>query len=414
MYDTNKYQSDYVFPKLRTDLNLQHLEQDDQDYIVLSDTTGFTEQPVAITTQFLYLLNLIDGKITIDGINDLFEKEQGQDVNIDPILEQIVKLEQLGFLETEEFLSYRDKKIKDYLDSPTRPATCAGGSYSENKDDLRLELEDIFNSVDVELIKPGAKAIIVPHIDFRIGHISHETYASGYHALRDTNADLFVIFGTSHFANSDYFMLTKKDYETPLGKVETDSQLIDQLSQKLPNDLKIDDLAHQNEHSIELQIVLLQKYFEGRKFTILPVLVGSFYDFILKEEMPWANAKVQNFVEILNKTINEMNKKPAYIASVDFGHIGRKFGDDFDAADKLDDLREADDNLIKCLTNGKADDFFDQISKVQDKWKVCGTSPIYTLIKSIGPKNGNFLKYNQWNELEMKSAVSFASIAYYD
>ena len=166
-------------------------------------------------------------------------------------------------------------------------------------------------------------------IDFRIGSKAHRCYAAGYHSIRNTNADLFVILGTSHQGNSDYFMLTKKDFETPLGCAETDRDIIDMLASGLSYDLTIDDMAHRHEHSIEFQVVLLQHYFRNRSFRILPVLVGSFHNFIHDKTMPGSDGRLSEFISKLKGIIAEMGRKAVFIASADMAHIGRKFNDKF-------------------------------------------------------------------------------------
>jgi predicted class III extradiol MEMO1 family dioxygenase len=95
-------------------------------------------------------------------------------------------------------------------------------------------------------------------------------------------------------------------------------------------------------------------------------------------------------------------------------HIGRKFDDDFDAKNKLETLRQEDEELIHHLAHCNADSFFRSVAEVKDKNKICGLAPIYSILKMLKPVESRFLYYDVWYEEETKSAVSFASFAFYD
>jgi AmmeMemoRadiSam system protein B len=400
-------------PKLRSDLIINLIEEHGEQFVAMQCNFGIAGEPIAVGYNFFILLQQFDGKRTLNEVGDDIEKELGAKVDIDLIDKQLIDLANLKYLETEDYLNDKKEKNLAYLRKENRPAVCAGASYSSERIILEAELDNIFNSVEKTSIQPGAKCIIVPHIDFRIGNIAHETYASGYHSLRDTDADLFVIFGTAHYAFSDYFMLSRKNFETPLGTAVNDKEIIDKLSIELPGSFVVDEFAHKPEHSIEFQIVLLQHYFKGRNFKILPILVGSFYQFITQNNMPESNEKISKFTQNLDRIIRENGRKPAYISSVDFSHIGRKFDDNYDAEPLLPQIRNEDFHLIKSIENLDKDSFFNKISMDGDKYKVCGTSPIYSMLSATNFKESTFLKYNQWNEVETKSAVTFASFALY-
>ncbi|OGU88775.1 MAG: AmmeMemoRadiSam system protein B [Ignavibacteria bacterium RIFOXYA2_FULL_35_10] len=224
---------------------------------------------------------------------------------------------------------------------------------------------------------------------------------------------MFVIFGTAHYGNSDLFMLSRKDFATPLGIANTDNEIIDELITELPYKPSIDELTHRNEHSIELQVVLLQHIFADRDFKILPILTGSFFNYINEKTNPANDEKFVQFITTLKSIIERKSRKAVYIASADFAHIGRKFDDKFDADTELAQLEKEDMQLIRNLENLDSESFFKQIVDCGDSRKICGLSPIYSLLKIAAPTKSQFLKYNQWNEIETKSAVTFASMSFY-
>ena len=410
--------TNFIIPKLREDLTIDVVKENNQDLLLLVDPNGFAQQPVALPQSFLGILQLIDGNISL---NEIIKKiKDNLDYDIDPIVlvDIISKLDKMNYLDSITF-HINKFEIEYYKSLSVRPPVCSGNSYPSEPFELEVELDNILSSVNKDNIKPGAKNIIVPHIDFKIGKISHEVYASAYHTIRDSLADLFVIFGTAHYKNSDLFMLSEKDFKTPLGVVQTDKNIINYLKEQLGNQITIDELAHRYEHSIELQLVLLQHIFKHRDFTILPILTGSFDGYVSQQQQPNTSDRFYHFITQLNKAIKHSGRKAVFIASGDLAHIGRKFEDNFDAEPILSDLENEDRELINLLTAFDSEGFFSKISEVNNKRKICGLSPIYSLIESMKIDNNlsdmkaEFFKYHQWNEIETRSAVSFASIAYY-
>src|SRR5690606_5163468 len=127
-------------------------------------------------------------------------------------------------------------------------------------------------------------AVIAPHIDFRVGG---ETYGPAYNALRRSDADTFVVFGVSHQMSYDSFMISSKDFQTPLGTLPTDREFIEHFRAALPFELTRDETAHRREHSIEFQAVFLRHIFPDRDIRIVPILTGSLWEYV---EMAKGNA----------------------------------------------------------------------------------------------------------------------------
>ena len=403
----------YILPQLRQDLLYQEFEAEGMKMFILYDPKEYALQPVELPIALFPLLQMFNGKTTIKNILDSLDSKSEQELNHEPIKQLVEVLDVLGYLETPKFHALK-KDIDDYLASPVRPPVCAGNSYSSEPETLKFELDELLKSASPNGIKTGSTAIVVPHIDFRLGKISHEVYSAGYQAIKETDANLFVIFGTAHYGNSDLFMFSRKDFATPLGIVKNDTELLDEIAKELPFNPTIDELTHRNEHSIELQLVLLQHLFADREIKILPVLTGSFYNYINDEVIPGKDEKYNNFISSLKTVIMKKNEKAVFIASADLAHIGRKFDDKFDAEPILPQLKNEDLLLIEKLENIDPDGFFSLVSSNKDSRKICGLSPIYSLLKIVEPKTGHLLKYNQWNETETKSAVTFAGLAFYN
>ena len=57
--------------------------------------------------------------------------------------------------------------------------------------------------------------------------------------------------------------------------------------------------------------------------------------------------------------------------------------------------------------------FFELIARDEDRNRVCGLSPTYTMLEVARPTRGELLRYDQAVELDGTSCVSFAAAAFY-
>lgn len=118
-----------------------------------------------------------------------------------------------------------------------------------------------------------------------------------------------------------------KDFETPFGRAKCDLEFIKTLNSNYaagPNEI----LPHKSEHSIEFQLIFLQHLFQNKRdFTFVPILCSFSYHMLNGSAFPREKKIVENFSRALKKTIDEFDKKICVIASVDFSHVGPRYGD---------------------------------------------------------------------------------------
>lgn len=291
-----------------------------------------------------------------------------------------------------------------------RPAVFAGSSYPRNADSLASRLDAALQAVNTHTVRQGATAIIAPHIDFRVGL---QTYAPAYYALQDSQADVFVVIATSHYGWQDLFIPTAQHFSTPLGVVRTDTDLLAELYAKIPFKLTRDDSAHREEHSIEFEAVWLQHIFSKRTFTILPILVTSFHQFVQKRIAPAETERFRMFSDTLRSVLEASGKNVAWVASADMAHVGRRFDHDFDAEEVLPHIADEDAALIRAMEAANAGQYFRLIANVDDRRNICGLPPVYSMLETANVHGGILLEYDQWNDRPTGSAVTYSSLAYY-
>jgi MEMO1 family protein len=146
----------------------------------------------------------------------------------------------------------------------------------------------------------------------------------------------------------------------------------------------------------------------------VPILVSSFYQMVARGARPTSEPRVGEFIEALNSALAGERRRVLIVAGVDFGHIGRKFGDDFGVDQgKANELREADRRLIGHIERVDAAGFFGEIATERDRWRICGLAPIYTQLELLAGRRARLLDYDIALEPPTQSAVSFASLAIY-
>jgi len=264
------------------------------------------------------------------------------------------------------------------------------------------------------------RAIVAPHIDFRRGGAA---YAWAYKALAESDgADLYILLGTSHCGGQPPYILTLKDFATPLGVVETDREFINRLQTQSSEDYFVDEYLHRGEHSLEFQVVFL-KYIAQRRatmtgqperpFKIVPILVSSFHSMMMNGTAPEKTSAVGMFLRALRGLAEKESRQVCFVAGVDLAHVGRQFGDREPITDEFLKWVESEDhNLVDRLAALDAPGFFKQIVKDQDRRRICGFSPLYSLIHLLDGVEGKHLKYSQAFTAETGSAVTFTSMIF--
>lgn len=394
---------------------------------VLRDPEGFGRM-VALPDGAALVALLMDGRHTLAEIQTAFAQKVGAEVSRGELEEIVHKLDEAYLLHGMRFERYRRRKLKAYASARVRPAAHAGGGYAERPDELRQQLAGMLASVE----GPGRAArggsargqtlrgVVSPHIDLARGG---PLYAWAYQRLaRESEAEVFVVFGTAHQSMGQLFSVTRKDFDTPLGLVATDQPFIDRLTAELDGsvagrglDLFADEQTHRLEHSIEFQVLWLQ-YLLGadRPLRIVPVLVGSFSDAMLDDITPDAMPEVQAMLAALRAAEACWPGRVCYVSGADLAHIGRRFGDE----ELLDQERLAeqaadDRRLLAHVCQGNANAMFRHVARQGDRNRICGLSPTYMLLSVLAPCRGKLLRYDQAVEPDGTACVSFASVAVY-
>ncbi len=123
---------------------------------------------------------------------------------------------------------------------------------------------------------------------------------------------------------------------------------------------------------------------------------------------------IRQFIEALQGSLSSLEEEICIIASADLSHVGLQFGDPEGLGEHdLRVLSEKDREMLGHLERMDEEGFFQSISEEGDRRRICGLPAIYTLMKVLKAGEGKILKYGQAFTQETRSAVSFASLAFY-
>ncbi len=146
-----------------------------------------------------------------------------------------------------------------------RRAVVAGSFYVGTRERLMAQVGDL---IKVDAPKVRAIGAVVPHAGYAYsGKVAGAVYS------RLAFPEVFVILGPNHTGlGAGAAIMTYGAWETPLGRVSIETDLA-RLIQRHSKILDEDHLGHQREHSIEVQLPLLQSF--DLPFSIVPICLFS-------------------------------------------------------------------------------------------------------------------------------------------
>jgi MEMO1 family protein len=392
------------------DLDCMPSPVEERPGLLIRDPFQFSDATLIVPPQLVACLDLFDGEQTDLDLRKTLVEMTG-DLDVGELEEHLINtLSAAGFLLDDTFARMRDECERDFAEAPERIPAHAGTAYPVEEGELRATLN---NYMGRRVVHPadGLVGIAAPHVSPFGGW---EAYKAGYDALSPEHAErTFVILGTSHQGEPGKFGLTRKPYLTPFGAAATDVKLVDELERRAPDAVKMEDFCHSFEHTIEFQVVFLQHLF-GEHINVVPILCGSFFESIYRGGVPEDDPALARFFDTLGDITARESGRLVYVLGIDMAHMGRRYGDRFSAladAAEMTEVAERDQRRIERINAGDSRGFWEQVRENHDDLKWCGSSPLYTFLKSVPTARGELHKYQQWN-IDEHSVVSFAGMSF--
>jgi AmmeMemoRadiSam system protein B len=398
-------------PRLRLSLDFVPSSDPEHPGLLVRDPYQFSDSMLLIPPQLVPCLACFDGQQTTLDLRAALVRITGE-IQVGQIEKNLFDaLSGAGFLEDAKFEELRAARVSEFAAAPKREASHAGSAYPEDPEEARKTISEFMQGAAPPAAGDSQIGIAAPHVSPFGGW---ESYRDAYATLAPAYQDrTFVILGTSHYGEPDKFGLTRKPYVTPFGDAVTDTSLVDELANAAPGAVRMEDYCHAVEHSIEFQALFL-KYLYGPDIRVLPILCGSFARSIYKGGMPEDNEDVQRFFGALGNIAAREGNRLFWVLGIDMAHMGRRYGDQLTArADtgEMQAVAERDRVRIERLNEADAQGFWSLVQENHDDLKWCGSSPIYTFLKTVPQARGTLRRYQQWN-IDEQSVVSFAAISF--
>lgn len=261
-----------------------------------------------------------------------------------------------------------------------RPAV-AGTFYPADPDALRRSLAGCFGSAPREPRENLAGAV-VPHAGYIYsGAVAARAYA------RVPETETFIILGPNHRGRGSGVAVSAEPWETPLGVAEPDRELIGALPREI---IDADEEAHRREHSLEVQIPLLQHLFGEVRFVAVALAMQD-------------AETAREVASELRRALERTRRRAVILASSDFTHY---------EPERV--ARERDAPVLDAVVRRDPDLFYRRLEETGAS--LCGYGAIGALLHLLGPRarKAELLHYGTSGDVsgDRDSVVGYAAVTF--
>lgn len=377
--------------------------EDGAAMFALRDNSGLAPQPLAVTPAGYFILAHLDGENRVADVQAAFVRQFGAHISDAQIGELVAALDEALFLETPRFQTAYAARREAYGRADARD----NRSRWQPGQELLQEITPLI--CGPAATARGLRGVIAPHLDYARGG---PCYRAAYSLLRQHPAERYVILGTNHFGRTRSVVATRKDFVTPLGRVATDRTFIDAIEATLEGSICGGELDHDAEHSVELQVHLLQACFPQRAFSIVPVLCPDPCGATGTAPSDGQGPDLGAFADAVRDCIAADSRSTLLIAGADFSHVGRRFGDaNATTGAFLARVSAYDRGLLDLLAARREEDFVARVREAENRTRICSVGCVYALLRAAPGARCEILEYHQAVDFAAETHVTCAAAA---
>ena len=273
-----------------------------------------------------------------------------------------------------------------------REPVVAGQFYPGTETELRNTIRECIDHEYGPGNKPSTLnekifGIVCPHAGYVY---SGPTACHSYKSIASQSPELVIIIGPNHFGvGEDVATMIDAEWKTPLGIVQVDSDSAKQIAE-ISNFIEIDEYSHSQDHSLEVQVPMLQEILSN-DFQILPIILRS--------------QNMSTAIDVGNAVSKIAEKKNAIIvASSDFTHY-----------EENSFAHQQDKALIEPILEMNLERFYHVLN--ERRVTACGYGAIASTMiacKNMGAKKGELLSYATSGDVsgDTESVVGYGSIKF--
>lgn len=273
-----------------------------------------------------------------------------------------------------------------------RTPAVAGMFYPGEKNELKQSIRESFlhkfgpGKIPPSELRKKIYGIICPHAGYMY---SGPIACQSFYAISSDLPETFIVVGPNHWGiGSNAATMKDSKWQTPLGEVEVDTEIAEQIA-VMTEFVEIDSFSHSREHSLEVQIPILQEM--SSNFKIIPI--------VLIDQGKEMALKLGSAIASIAK-----KKKIMIIGSSDFTHY-----------EPNEFAHKQDMALIEPILKLDVDRFYEILN--ERNVSACGYGAIATTMvacKEMGAKKGELLKYATSGDItgDISSVVGYGSIIF--
>ncbi len=237
-----------------------------------------------------------------------------------------------------------------------RMAAAAGRFFEAEPLALRRRMAEEESKLTFAPVRGTVKGAVLPHAGYLFSLATAMKTLAPARGMKFSRA---VLLGPSHYVGFHGIALsTFSRWRTPFGDLSTDTSLADAVEAWNDPLISVDDRAHLQEHSLEVEFPLLQYFFEN--LPVLPLVVGTLA-----------------FPEVvrLGRKLAELDSpETLWIVSSDFTHYGKSFNYVPFTGAVPEKLRELDLGAAKPAAERDLPGFANYVGRTGAT--ICGALPI--------------------------------------
>jgi MEMO1 family protein len=251
-----------------------------------------------------------------------------------------------------------------------RPSPIAGTWYNGDPDSLRQTVDEYINNAQLPELAGEVVGLVSPHAGYRY---SGSVAGHAFKCVKKKTYQVVVVISPMHQYYAKPIMTSAHSaYRTPLGDIPLADQKINEINASLKQriGLEMTRIAHDQEHSLEIELPFLQRALKGN-FSLIPIMLRN-----------QSRQLSKALGLILAESLRDLTC--LFVASSDLSHFYPE-----------PEANELDHMVLEQVTNFSPEGLFDL--KDEGKGHACGLAAIASVLwaaKELGATKATLLNYN--------------------
>ncbi len=266
-------------------------------------------------------------------------------------------------------MSFFSMKSQDIL----RP-NVAGRFYPSDANELTQMVDEYIREAEIEPAQDPIFAVLCPHAGYVF---SGPVAGYSFRYVQNQNPDTVLVVALSHRGVDGGCLFSGKQYQTPLGSIDVDQELVTSLN-NASDTLYCDASPYQGEHSVEVVLPFIQRVFPQAKVASL-LMTHTHEDLC------------QAVGHALAKVLNSYSNNVLIVVSSDMSHFPP-----YEVANRVDQT------MLKTLESLDPPSIYRQLKHLMQQpapdfhCVMCGSAPMLAVVEAareLSATKGKMLHY---------------------